>query len=261
MEPKKEVIPMCTPVLDMTVGQEGYISIYAIAIQPVPKEGKPTEFYRQINLMGNVQPTPTMGCTVKVTRVRDGINGNDYQLDFSDCSEVMEFEEVDVKPFKMATLPYPIEPHYVTKIEKYNYMNVEDLENEMSAILNQSDKLHTDSEVQKIIQIIVLKVKKGMQKNAFYDLFGVFDDAHETIQTFQPLKEKSAQTKSDYQTMLCQQEIAQSTREYVEILLKSRFLAEFSSIGKEEKEEIVDRITDSNDPLNFLEDILYQIKS
>jgi hypothetical protein len=261
MEQKKETIPMCIPVLDMVVGQIGYISIYAVAIQPVPNEDKPTEFYRQINLMANVQPTPTMCTTVKITRVGSGIKGEDYQLDFSDCSEVIEFEENDTKPFKMSTLPYQIEPHFVTKIEKYNYMSVEDLESEMGAILNQSDKLHTDTEVQKIIEIIVLKIKKGIRKSPFYDLFGIYDDAYEIISRFEPIKEKNAQSKSDYQIMSCDQEIAQATKDYTERLLKEKFLAEFPSIAKDEKADIVDRITDSNDSLNFLEDILYQIKS
>lgn len=260
MQTNKERVPMCTPVLDMSVGQVGYISIWSITIKIEPKENKPTEFYRQINLVANVHPTQTEDATVKITRIGLGIQGSDYELDFSDCSQVIEFDESTSQTFKLATTPYAIEPHFVTKMEKYGYMNVDELEEVIKELLYGADKRHDDNDIKKIIEIIIMKVKKSLQITPFYDLFGAYEDAYEKTARFKPTESKKSESKPDYQLMLCEQIITQATKSYVESLLKEKFLTDFGKFDFEQREELAERITDGNNPLNFLEDLLYKIK-
>lgn len=255
-----EKVPLCIRTIDMRVGQYGWISNGDIAIVEIPNV-LPKRYERVINLKGNVHPVGSAQGSVYIKRVGKDLLGEDFELDFSNCSST--FDIFDVSPFPMSTTSCAIVPDHVTEQTVKMYFLMDDLYDEMRELFDMEQYTVKSKAVQDLLAIMIEKDKNECKKFTLIKLLNKFFDCNKTIESttdFIKREEEDGDGEYDEDVEYAHAEIqlAHAMKENLIEILKEKIPLDYYQYTEKRQQSILEKINGDPELCESLQDVLLE---
>lgn len=255
---KKEKVPMSIKVIDMRVGQYGWMSCDHVAIIELP-ETTPKEYARVINLRGNVHPVCSSNGSVYIKRIGKGNLGEDFELDFFNATGV--FDIFDTSPFTVNTTPYSIEPDFVTEQTVKMYYVMDDLFEELRDLFDGEQYVVSAKPVQDLLKIMIDKTSIEYQDftlvkllNKYFDNCIIVDKTNDFIKSEIDDKED----EEDIEYARAEIQLAHAIKANIINILKQKIPLDYHQYTPQRQQTIFEKINNDTELLQELEEVLLE---
>lgn len=244
---KVEIVPLSMKALDMKVGQQGWIRCDDIAIIERPNL-LPKQYERVINLKGNVHPMPHSYGSVKIKRIGKDTLGEDFELDFSNCSGA--FDILDAPPFTMNTTPTLVQPDFVTEQTVKMYWQIDELYDELRESFDVEQYLVSAKPIQEILKVMVDKMYREFENSSIIKLLNkYFDNCTVIAKTNDFIKSEidEADSEDDYNEDIeyahAEIQLAEALNKNLMIILREKIPMEYLQYNDKRRQTIFEKIS------------------